>query len=746
MRWILFVLICLAGAPAHAVTIPGVTASPAADAKTTPAPEPDIEQKKAAYAALADVLENEASRKELIGQLRSAATTSAPESPPKIVPPAVVEEKTVLENITDISHRYGAAFAGRFAQLYRNITDAPHKPFNSQTFTNALTHFLMLAVAVFSFYWLIRRCALPLYRKMGNWARKKNRERRNWLQLPAMIVGAFIIDLLLLALTLFVGQLLSDRLNAGSRTIAFQQSLFLNAFALIEFFKAILRLIFCPKVAELRPFSIQDSNARYWNRRLSSLSSLIGYGLIVAVPIISNQVNVQVGAMANVAIMLCITLWALYLIFHNKKDITGHLLNLADRSLAFFSLFIRAFALVWHWLASAYFIVLFFFSLFDPGNSLKFMMGATVRSLAIIAIAAFVSGMFSRWIAKTITLSPHTQRNYPELQKRLNGWLSTALKVARFLTVCVAIMLLLNAWGLFDFWNWLHNGAGEKTVDILIRIALILFFSAVGWTVLASLIENRLASDIDGRPLPSARTRTLLTLFRNALAVIISTITIMIVLSEIGVNIAPLLAGAGALGLAISFGSQTLVKDIITGVFIQFENGMNTGDLVTIGPLTGTVERMSIRSVGVRQDTGAYHIIPWSSITTFANFVRGIGSVVANYDVDRQEDADKANQALKDAVNAVMENEEVRGLIIGEPTFAGIVGLTNTAFTLRVSFTTLPLKQWTVRFALDSQVKKHFDLAGVRPPVQTYQVLPAPTMSPAAETASAPLPPNAPTL
>ncbi|MGQ7178702.1 mechanosensitive ion channel domain-containing protein, partial [Escherichia coli] len=210
---------------------------------------------------------------------------------------------------------------------------------------------------------------------------------------------------------------------------------------------------------------------------------------------------------------------------------------------------------------------------------------------------------------------------------------------------------------------------------------------AVGWTVLASLIENRLASDIHGRPLPSARTRTLLTLFRNALAVIISTITIMIVLSEIGVNIAPLLAGAGALGLAISFGSQTLVKDIITGVFIQFENGMNTGDLVTIGPLTGTVERMSIRSVGVRQDTGAYHIIPWSSITTFANFVRGIGSVVANYDVDRHEDADKANQALKDAVAELMENEEIRGLIIGEPNFAGIVGLSNTAFTLRVSFT-----------------------------------------------------------
>ncbi|MFA9593567.1 mechanosensitive channel protein [Citrobacter telavivensis] len=746
MRWILFILFCLLGTPAQAVTIPGVTTGADADAQTTPAPEPDVEQKKAAYGALADVLENDTSRKELIDQLRSVAATPPPDPVPKITPPVVVEEKTVLENVTELSRHYGEALSDRFAQLYRNITDAPHKPFNSQTFNNALSHFLMLAAAVFGFYWLIRLCALPLYRKMGNWARKKNRERSNWLQLPAMIVGAFIIDLLLLALTLFVGQLLSDRLNAGSRTIAFQQGLFLNAFALIEFFKAILRLIFCPNVAQLRPFNIQDASARYWNRRLSSLSSLIGYGLIVAVPIISNQVNVQVGAMANVVIMLCITLWALYLIFRNKKEITQHLLNLAERSLAFFSLFIRAFALVWHWLASAYFIVLFFFSLFDPGNSLKFMMGATVRSLMIIGIAAFVSGMFTRWIAKTITLSPHTQRNYPELQKRLNGWLSTALNVARILTVCVAIMLLLNAWGLFDFWNWLHNGAGEKTVDILIRIALILFFSAVGWTLLASLIENRLASDIHGRPLPSARTRTLLTLFRNALAVIISTITIMIVLSEIGVNIAPLLAGAGALGLAISFGSQTLVKDIITGVFIQFENGMNTGDLVTIGPLTGTVERMSIRSVGVRQDTGAYHIIPWSSITTFANFVRGIGSVVANYDVDRHEDADKANQALKEAVAAVMETEEVRGLIIGEPSFAGIVGLTNTAFTLRVSFTTLPLKQWTVRFALDSQVKKHFDLAGVRPPVQTYQVLPATPTTPTAPTAPAPLPPGEPTL
>lgn len=745
MPWILL-LISLLCAPLQAATIPGVTA-----ATTTPTSaqtsEPDVEQKKAAYGALADVLENDESRKELIDQLRKVATTPPQEPVPVISPPAIEEQKTVLENVTEVADYYGEALATRFAQLWRNITGSPHKAFNPQTFTNAASHFMLLAVLVFAFWWTVRFCVSPVYRRMGAWGRRKNRDSSNWLQLPSMIVGAFIIDIMLLALTLFVGQVLRANLTGGNSTIAFQQSLFLNAFALIEFFKAILRLIFCPRIPDLRPFHIRDETARYWHLRLSALSSLIGYGLLVAVPIISNQVNIQFGALANVVIMLCITLWALYLIFHNKREIQHNLILLADRSLAFFSLFIRAFALVWHWLASAYFIVLFFFSLFDPGNSLKFMMGASLSSLAILSVSAFISGVLSRWLDKTITLSPQVQRNYPELQKRLNGWLSASMKTARFLVVCTTILLLLSAWGLFDFWHWLNYGAGEKAVDILIRIALILFFSAVGWTLLATIIENRLTSDIHGRPLPSARTRTLLTLFRNALAVVISTITVMIVLSEIGVNIAPLLAGAGALGLAISFGSQTLVKDIITGIFIQFENGMNTGDLVTIGPLTGTVERMTIRSVGVRQDTGAYHIIPWSSITTFANFVRGIGSVVANYDVDRHEDTDKANQALKDAVAELMEQEEIRGLIIGEPNFAGLVGLTNTAFTLRVTFTTLPLKQWTVRFALDTMVKKHFDLAHVRPPVQTYQMVSAPeAIGQAQPAANSGTPPVQPTL
>ena len=711
---------------AQAVSLPAAAVSQQTQQPDAAQHEPTPEEKKAAYSALATILENDNSRQALIEQLRNAAASPTTIDAPLLTPPALEEEeKTVLQSVTDVTREYGGQFADSFIRLYHNIVAAPHKVFNQKTFLNAVNHFLILAVALFAFYWLIRLTITPLYQRMGHWGRKKSSQPGSWLHLPLTIIGAFMIDLLLLALALFAGQILSNNLNAGSRTIAYQQGLFLNAFALIEFFKAVLRLIFCPRYPDLRPFAINNVRARYWHTRLSWLSGVIGYGLLVVVPIVSNQINVQIGALVNVIIMGLMTGWALWLIFRNRRRIQRELIALSERSLAFFALFIRIFASVWQWIASAYFIVLFFFSIFNPGGSLKFMMSATLHSLVIIALGAVISGMLTRWISKTITLSPDLRRSYPELQKRVNGWVSFMLKAARILTVLAVMLLLLNAWNLFDLWYWLTVGAGEQLVDALIRVFMILLFSAVGWTLLASLIESRLASDIHGRPMPSARTRTLLTLFRNALAVVISTITIMIVLSEIGVNIAPLLAGAGALGLAISFGSQTLVKDIITGIFIQFENGMNTGDLVTIGPLTGTVERMSIRSVGVRQDTGAYHIIPWSSITTFANFVRGIGSFVANYDVDRSEDSDRANSALHAAVNELLTREDIRALIIGEPNFAGLVGLTERAFTVRVSITTQPLKQWTVRFALDEMVKKHFDAAGIKAPRQTVLVMPS---------------------
>ncbi|WP_255557022.1 mechanosensitive channel protein [Sodalis sp. dw_96] len=718
--------------PLYAASLPYLTKLTASAAPTMPAPAAAAANgnpsspadEKAAYAALADILNNDASRAELIKQLRAASQGQTSQTTPLLTPAA--EEKdtpTLLDSVTDFTRVYSHAMAAKLNTLSKNITSAPQHQFNRAVFILALSRFGLLAVATFAFYFLCRWLVTPLLHRMGRWGRTANGKYKNGVKRVLVVFGAFAIEMIILVAAVMLGQFLAEYLNADSRTIARQLSLFLNAFAVMELFKALLRMIFCPRYPELRRLPMSDGGARYWNIRLSLVSGIIGYGTMVIVPIIANQINAQTAALANFVIMLTITAYVLWLVVRNKRNIQKELEQLANRSLAFFSVFIRAFSLIWHWLAVVYFIMLFLLTQFDPGNSLKFMVTATVKSLMIISVGALISGLLTRWISRHITLSPDTRRNYPQLQQRINVYVSSALKVCRVLVVFSVMLLLLDAWHLFNLGDWLKGNFGARLVDALLRIFIILIFSALGWTLLASIIENRLTTDAHGRPQPSARTRTLLTLFRNALSVIISTITIMIILSEIGVNIAPLLAGAGALGLAISFGAQTLVKDVITGVFIQFENGMNTGDLVTIGDITGVVERMTIRSVGVRQDTGAYFIVPFSSITTFANFVRGIGSFVANYDVDRDEDIDRVNQALRDAVTELMSKDDIRTMVIGEPNFGGVVGLTNQSFTVRVSFTTQALKQWTVRFTLDGLVKNQFEAAGIRPPYQAVRIV-----------------------
>jgi small-conductance mechanosensitive channel len=729
LKFINILGMCLLGiltfVPSQAATMPylaaATAASPAAPAAASP---PSPADEKASYAALANILSNDAARAELIKELRAASQANGNPTAALLVPPD--EEKdtpTLLDSVTDVTHRYSQALAVKLNTLRKTVSAAPQHPFNRELFLRAISRFALLVGATFAFYYLCRLLIAPLLSRMGRWGRVANEKYKSGVKRIVVVFGAFAMEMAVLLAAVTLGQFLAEYLNADSRTIARQLSLFLNAFAVMELFKLLLRMIFCPHHPELRHLPMSDQGARFWNHRLSLVSGFIGYGSMVIVPIIATQFNAQSAALANFVIMLATTVYILSLIIHNKRNVQRELERLADRSLAFFSVFIHAFSLIWHWLAIAYFLMLFLLTQFDPGNSLKFMVTATVKSVMIIGVGALLSGLLTHWISRHIVLSPEIRRNYPQLQQRLNVYVSSALKVCRVLVVLAVVLLLFDAWKIFNLSNWLNNEFGARLIDILLRIFIILILSALGWTVLASIIENRLETDSHGRPQPSARIRTLLTLFRNALSVIISTITIMIILSEIGVNIAPLLAGAGALGLAISFGAQTLVKDVITGIFIQFENGMNTGDLVTIGNITGVVERMTIRSVAVRQDTGAYNIIPFSSITTFANFVRGIGSFVADYDVSRDENIDHVNKILRDAVTELMNKEDIQALVIGEPDFGGVVGLTNQSFTVRVSFTTQALQQWTVRFTLDGLVKNHFAMAGIKPPYQAVRLI-----------------------
>src|SRR6202034_3249803 len=148
----------------------------------------------------------------------------------------------------------------------------------------------------------------------------------------------------------------------------------------------------------------------------------------------------------------------------------------------------------------------------------------------------------------------------------------------------------------------------------------------------------------DAQAARSARLRTLLPLLRTTLLITILIVAGMMVLSEIGVNIGPLLAGAGIVGVAIGFGSQKLVQDLITGIFLLLENAMQVGDAVTVSGLSGTVENLSVRTIRLRAADGSVHIIPFSSVTSVTNTNRGIGNAAVSVNLAYTEDIDRAGE------------------------------------------------------------------------------------------------------
>src|SRR5690606_22339132 len=142
----------------------------------------------------------------------------------------------------------------------------------------------------------------------------------------------------------------------------------------------------------------------------------------------------------------------------------------------------------------------------------------------------------------------------PLLEDRINSYVPAVIQAARIAVVLAATLVILDAWHAFNLTEWVYSAEGRAVIATVVRVAIILLIAAAAWTVVASIIESRLNAKV-GEHGPSEREKTLLSLFRNAALVTIATLTVLILLSQIGIDIGPLIAGAGVVGLAIGFGA-----------------------------------------------------------------------------------------------------------------------------------------------------------------------------------------------
>ena len=188
----------------------------------------------------------------------------------------------------------------------------------------------------------------------------------------------------------------------------------------------------------------------------------------------------------------------------------------------------------------------------------------------------------------------------------------------------------------------------------------------------------------------------------------------MMVLSEIGVNIGPLLAGAGIVGVAIGFGSQTLVRDLITGIFLLLENAMQVGDSVTVSGLSGTVENLSVRTIRLRAADGSVHIIPFSSVTTVTNVNRGMGNASVKVSVAAQEDTDRVCEVLKEIVAGMREDADFSARMLSDLQLWGVDKLDGASVTIAGQVVCTDSGRWSVQREFNRRMKRRFEELGIQ--------------------------------
>jgi small conductance mechanosensitive channel len=666
--------------------------------------------------ALADILKDDAARAVLIGELEKLAQpavgTAASSSADAAAPTTEADTPTVplareIGSVTQDLSRQVVEVVLKIGRGLGNLT----RLFDGSAAVNwegvqeqglALAIIIVFAFATLNVARFIARFPLGAVERM---AKDKPFPRRVvWSGL------ALMIDWAVIGLAWFGTSAYAIAASGGAR-IDLMQSLFIDAFVVIEFLKSCLAAVLQYRRPALRVFNLEPATARFWYLWLSRLISFLGYGVLVAHPLVNKAIGFSVGIGFRLAVVLITLIGATILVTAKRDDVRNGLFPLLEPVKS--SVLRTILALLihgWHVIVIVYLAVAFVLWVSRPFDAVDYMAWATVETVFAIIIGGLVDSLLSHAISGGVRLPADVKKTLPLLEARLNMMVPLFFRAMRMLLVAIVVAVLLQSWGVLDLIAWFQSDGGTEAVGRILSAAIILLAAGGIWLAASSWVEYRLNPSL-GR-ITNARTRTLLSLFRNAFSIVLVIIAAMLTLSQLGVDIAPLVAGAGVVGLAVGFGSQKLVQDIITGAFIQFENAMNEGDVVTVAGLTGAVDRLTIRSVGIRDADGVYHIIPFSSVTSVSNAMRGFAFATASVNVAYATDLEEAKSAMREAFDRLMDGP--KGAVILEPLdIWGVVSFSAAGVVMKARIKTLPGEQWGIGRLYNELVKNVFDERGI---------------------------------
>lgn len=356
-------------------------------------------------------------------------------------------------------------------------------------------------------------------------------------------------------------------------------------------------------------------------------------------------------------------------------------------------------------------------------GTIIFVLGiATVISAMTNGPRAYVDGIFSIALLgalPTIVAAAPTVVEY--FYKRIGPWQQTLIRCFRLLVFVAFWLILASIWDINPF-AIASTQLGERVGVILIDVCIAIALAYVLWSIartaldMLSLPERPALPGEHNEPAANyraTRIQTFVPLLRAVTLSFVVAATVMISLAAMGVNIGPLLAGAGIIGVAIGFGSQALVKDVISGIFFLADNAFRIGEWVEVSSAKGTVEAITIRSLKLRHSRGALYTVPFGSINMVNNQSRDYTILKLEFLVAFDSDLLTAKKIVKQ-INAELAADPEMGESLLQPIkFQGVRRMDQYGLVVGVKFTAKPGEQWLLRREVYQRVRDGFHKAGI---------------------------------
>jgi moderate conductance mechanosensitive channel len=569
--------------------------------------------------------------------------------------------------------------------------------------------------------------AQPLRRTAGRAARLFGR-------LPLALLR-LVLELIPVAVFGAIGIALLGTNFGGSDTVRLVIFTVVNAYLVFRALLCVTRMLVSPTARRLRMLRLNDRSAVYIEAWIGRIAAVVIFGTALA----------EVGQILGLSVTahdalerlfsLVADLMLVIVVLQSRRVVAARFRAPPEGHGGFAALRNRL-AEIWHYIAVFLVVALWVVWAIEIPHGVTQLLRFCAITAGVLIAARFAGIVVLASLDRIFHIEAESGGALAKLEARANRYVPLLRGTVSAVISVITAVALLEAWGI-DAAAWFSgNEIGRRLLSALLTIAVAAAVSVIVWEAVNATMDRHLTRLVsEAQVVREARLRTLLPVLRTTLLLVILVVVGLTALSEIGLNIAPLLAGAGIVGIAVGFGSQKLVQDVITGLFLLLENAMQVGDQVTVAGLSGAVENLSIRALWLRAGDGSVHVVPFSAVTTVTNANRGVGNAAVNVKVGVAEDTDRVSQVLRDIATEMLGEPDFKAMMLSDLQLWGVDKVDASQVTILGQIVCTASGRWGVQREFNRRMKNRFQSLGIEiaNPTQTIVIKDSPRMGAEAE-------------